>query len=62
MNPPSDRAPAVAPIPAHAGMGLRFAHHAHVLAARPPVPWFEVHPENYVSGQPLEVLAEIRKS
>jgi uncharacterized protein len=62
MNPPSDRAPAVAPIPAHAGMGLRFAHHAHVLAARPPVPWFEVHPENYVSGQPLEVLAEIRES
>jgi len=36
------------PIPARAGIGLRFPHHDHVLAKRPDVAWFEVHPENYL--------------
>jgi uncharacterized protein (UPF0276 family) len=37
-------------IPAAAGIGLRFPHHAHVLAAKPAVAWFEVHAENYFGG------------
>jgi len=36
--------------PAAAGIGLRFAHHEAVVATRPPVPWFEVHAENYFGG------------
>lgn len=35
------------PIPAAAGIGLRAPHIERVLAERPPVPWFEVHSENY---------------
>jgi uncharacterized protein (UPF0276 family) len=38
------------PIPAVAGIGLRFPHHEHVLGARPAVAWFEVHAENYFGG------------
>jgi len=39
-------------IPAQAGIGLRFPHHARVLQERPPVPWWEVHAENYLGGGP----------
>lgn len=35
------------PIPAAAGIGLRAPHIERVLSERPPVPWFEVHSENY---------------
>lgn len=42
-----------APVPACAGIGLRFPHHDHVLAARPDVGWFEVHPENYLGFGPF---------
>jgi uncharacterized protein len=38
------------PIPAAAGIGLRFVHHDHVLQQRPQVAWFEVHAENYLGG------------
>lgn len=38
------------PIPAKAGIGLRFAHHRDVLQQRPAVAWFEVHAENYFGG------------
>jgi Uncharacterized protein conserved in bacteria len=38
------------PIPAAAGIGLRAPHIERVLAERPPVPWFEVHSENYFAG------------
>jgi hypothetical protein len=38
------------PIPADAGIGLRFPHHELVLQTRPEVPWFEVHAENYFGG------------
>jgi hypothetical protein len=38
------------PIPAAAGIGLRFPHHQQVLHTRPDVPWFEVHAENYFGG------------
>jgi len=38
------------PVPAKAGVGLRFRHHEEVLQARPAVAWFEVHIENYLGG------------
>jgi uncharacterized protein (UPF0276 family) len=34
-------------MPARAGIGLRAAHHAAVLATRPNVGWLEVHSENH---------------
>ena len=49
-------------LPAAAGVGLRAQHVRHVLAERPPVPWFEVHSENYfVDGGPvLAALERVR--
>lgn len=38
------------PVPARAGVGLRFRHHQAVLDEKPVVPWFEVHTENYMGG------------
>jgi uncharacterized protein len=38
------------PVPARAGVGLRFRHHREVLDSRPEVAWFEVHTENYLGG------------
>jgi uncharacterized protein (UPF0276 family) len=38
------------PIPANAGVGLRFRHHEEVLESRPKAAWFEVHIENYLGG------------
>ncbi len=38
------------PIPARAGVGLRFRHHQFVAEERPAVAWFEVHTENYMGG------------
>ena len=35
------------PIPARAGIGLRFVHHDALLAERPAVGWIEAHTENY---------------
>jgi hypothetical protein len=46
------------PIPAAAGIGLRFAHHEHVLRQRPAVAWFEIHAENYFSGGALRRTLE----
>ena len=46
---------------ATAGVGLRAPHVAEVIAHRPPVAWFEVHAENYMTGGPaLRALEEIR--
>ena len=46
--------PAIARLPARAGLGLKSAHVAEVLATLPPVGFFEVHAENYmVDGGPL---------
>jgi len=50
------------PIPALAGIGLRFPHHGKVLANRPAVPWFEVHPENYLGGVASETLVRVRET
>ena len=49
-------------IPAAAGIGLRFAHHARVVQARPDVAWFEVHAENYFGGGAArQVLESVRR-
>ena len=50
------------PIPAKAGIGLRFQHHQAVIDSRPDVAWFEVHTENYMGGgAPLRYLDAIRR-
>jgi uncharacterized protein len=50
------------PIPAKAGIGLRFQHHRSVLDARPDVTWMEVHTENYMGGgSPIRCLEAIRR-
>jgi uncharacterized protein (UPF0276 family) len=50
------------PIPASAGIGLRFPHHRIVREEKPAVGWLEVHPENYMGGgRPLEYLEAIRR-
>lgn len=38
------------PIPAKAGVGLRFRHHQAVIDSSPDITWFEVHTENYMGG------------
>src|SRR5262245_47655393 len=43
------------------GIGLRAPHVAEVIAARPPVGFLEVHPENYMGGGPaLATLERLR--
>jgi hypothetical protein len=61
--PPSHGAAgAAAPIPASAGIGLRFPHHRQVMSERPDIAWFEVHPENYLGfGVIAEDLQTIRR-
>ena len=50
------------PVPAKAGVGLRFPHHRAVIDNKPAVAWFEVHTENYMGGgAPLRDLATIRR-
>jgi hypothetical protein len=61
VPPPSCDATATAPIPASAGIGLRFPHHQEVLTDQPDTPWFEVHPENYLSGVAERTLLEVRE-
>jgi hypothetical protein len=51
------------PIPAAAGIGLRFPHHEAVLRTQPAVPWFEVHAENYFGGGPSRrTLESVRRN
>jgi uncharacterized protein len=55
INPPR-------PIPAKAGIGLRFQHHQAVLDVAPDVAWMEVHTENYMGGgTPLRYLDAIQR-
>jgi uncharacterized protein (UPF0276 family) len=50
------------PIPARAGIGLRFPHHRVVAESHPDIAWFEVHTENYMGGgTPLHYLDLIRR-
>ena len=49
-------------VPARAGLGLRGPHVAEIIATRPAVAWFELHPENYMSEGPgLASLEKIRR-
>jgi uncharacterized protein (UPF0276 family) len=49
-------------IPAVAGIGLRGPHITEILATRPSLGWFEVHPENYMGGGPaLRALLAVRR-
>jgi uncharacterized protein (UPF0276 family) len=58
-----DLGPAVFPIPAQAGIGLRIPHQAQLLSSRPRAAWLEVHPENYMADEPaLEELELIGAS
>ena len=50
------------PIPAKAGIGLRFPHHQAVADTRPEVAWLEIHTENYMGGgTSLRCLETIRR-
>jgi len=46
------------------GVGLRAEHYQHILAAAPPVDWFEAITENYLDtgGQPLHILEQVRRN
>ncbi len=41
------RGVSLGPVPARAGIGLRFVHHDALLEQRPAVGWIEAHTENY---------------
>jgi len=50
------------PMPAKAGIGLRFQHHEAVADTRPDLAWLEVHTENYAGGgTALRYLEDIRR-
>lgn len=50
------------PIPAKAGIGLRFQHHQAVLESAPDVAFMEVHTENYMGGgAPIRYLDAVRR-
>jgi uncharacterized protein (UPF0276 family) len=50
------------PVPAMAGIGLRFPHHRQVMDTRPPVAWFEVHTENFLGGGTVRrTLMDVRR-
>lgn len=53
---------ALDPVPAQAGIGLKFPHLAEILEQRPTVGWFEVHAENFMSpgGPSLSALEQVR--
>jgi len=52
----------IPPIPARAGIGLRFPHHQAVLEAPPNVAFVEVHTENYMGGgSPIRYLDAVRR-
>src|SRR5713226_118265 len=43
-----------------AGVGLRLPHIAEVVATRPPIGWFEIHPENFLANpHATELLSEL---
>ena len=49
-------------LPLLAGIGLRLPHLAEVVAATPPVGWFEIHPENFLANpHATELLVEVSR-
>jgi uncharacterized protein len=62
LPPSHGAARTAAPIPARAGIGLRFPHHLRIISERPDIAWLEVHPENYLGfGVIAEDLETIRR-
>jgi uncharacterized protein len=54
--------PPAGPIPAKAGIGLRFQHHQAAVETKPNIGWMEVHTENYMGGgTPLRCLDAVRR-
>lgn len=49
-------------IPYRAGISLKTPHYEKILRENPPVPWFEVHPENLKSGSTLAMVEKIRNN
>ncbi|HER26573.1 MAG TPA: DUF692 domain-containing protein, partial [Rhodospirillales bacterium] len=49
--------------PEQAGVGLKAAHTCEILETKPPIGWFEVHPENFMGdgGPPHAYLSKIRQ-
>jgi uncharacterized protein (UPF0276 family) len=48
--------------PTGTGVGLRLPHLAEVAASRPPVGWFEIHPENFLANpHAAELLDDIAR-
>ncbi len=60
---PDQRETPVTPVPAKAGIGLKFEHIGEILVTKPQVGWLEVHAENYMGdgGKPVELLEEIAR-
>src|SRR5215472_13248917 len=51
------------PVPAQAGIGLRYPHHEAVIATQPRVAFLEVHAENYFGGGVTRrCLEEVRRN
>ncbi len=50
-------------VPNRAGVGLKASHYPDILAAKPDIGWFEVHPENFMGagGPPHACLTKIRQ-
>lgn len=47
--------------PTGSGIGLRIPHVGDIVETRPPVPWLEVHAENYMGGGPaVRTLERLR--
>lgn len=60
---PADQITHPRAMPALPGIGLRAPHMGAVLAFRPAVAWFEVHPENYMHDPiALAALEQVRSS
>ncbi len=60
---PNRRETPVTPVPAKAGIGLKFEHIGEILDVKPHIGWLEVHAENYMGdgGKPVEFLEEIAR-
>ncbi len=50
------------PIPAKAGIGLRYPHYQEIISTLPDIAWLEVHPENFFAqgGVLPQILSDIR--
>jgi uncharacterized protein (UPF0276 family) len=55
--------PSIDRTPTSAGIGLRLPHIEEAVATRPPVAWFEIHPENFVANpHATELLVDLALS